>query len=139
MLEAVSTLVFILFSILLYYLYREIQRQHKRPKRSHYTSPESLQSKITRKPKRQRCQHTPETLALKTKVERNLQSSPAPTNWGKSQPDQLTPLKNKAYRMSPTDPTAPDRLAAWVREQYPGKSDKWVWEKVISDMERDRR
>lgn len=35
-------------------------------------------------------------------------------------------------------PTA-NRLVNHVRQSNPGRSEQWVWERVISDLERDRR
>jgi len=37
------------------------------------------------------------------------------------------------------DRTAAERLVARERCLNPGQSEAWYWEKVISDLERDRR
>lgn len=96
MLEIFSTVAFIVFLLLAYYLYREIQKQKvKRSRSPRHTSPST---------------------------------DPA-----------LSSLQRKAYGMAAGDKAAVERLVAYNRSLNPGRSLKWVWEKTILDMERDRR
>lgn len=48
-------------------------------------------------------------------------------------------LRSKVVQMCGWDEPLANRLIAHVRSNHPGKSDKWVLEKVILDLERDRR
>ncbi|PSP28551.1 MAG: hypothetical protein BRC59_11585, partial [Cyanobacteria bacterium SW_4_48_29] len=48
-------------------------------------------------------------------------------------------LQSKLIRMLSGDRTAAERLVARERCLNPGQSEAWYWEKVISDLERDRR
>ncbi|MEP0849291.1 hypothetical protein [Funiculus sociatus] len=48
-------------------------------------------------------------------------------------------LENKLLRLLSGDRAAAERLLAYAKRRHPGKSDKWYWEKVISDLESDRR
>lgn len=51
----------------------------------------------------------------------------------------LSPLKKRLLSMLAGDQNAALRLINAVREKHPGKDELWYWEKVISDLERDRR
>ncbi|NER37554.1 MAG: hypothetical protein F6J93_26925 [Oscillatoria sp. SIO1A7] len=48
-------------------------------------------------------------------------------------------LKRQLYNLVLGDMELADRLLASVRERYPNQSEDWYWEKVIRDLERDRR
>lgn len=46
---------------------------------------------------------------------------------------------NRLVSMLHGDGNAAERLVGKVRQQNPERSEDWCWEKVISDLERDRR
>lgn len=48
-------------------------------------------------------------------------------------------LKRQLYNLVLGDMELADRLLASAREKYPNQSEDWYWEKVIRDLERDRR
>lgn len=124
----------------------------KRPGKKYRYTPEtfSLQSKVASnlhnlksQPPKTPNYSPPEALTPRPGAQQSASkysASPTPQVFPAARrSDGVAHLKSKAYQMSPADPSAPDRLAVWVSQQYPGKSDRWVWEKVIADLERDRR
>lgn len=50
-----------------------------------------------------------------------------------------TQTERHLIRLSNGDRKGALRLVAKVREDNPGRSEQWCWEKVIYDLERDRR
>ena len=48
-------------------------------------------------------------------------------------------LENKLLTMLYGDRAGAQRLLNGAKQMYPGKPNDWYWEKVISDLERDRR
>ncbi|UBF28331.1 hypothetical protein K9N68_10870 [Kovacikia minuta CCNUW1] len=59
----------------------------------------------------------------------------------KSQPSNLVDPKQMGQLLERLrgDRSAANRLIENMRSRYPGKSDKWVLDKVMYDLERDRR
>jgi hypothetical protein len=51
----------------------------------------------------------------------------------------LTPLQIRLAGLLNGDIRTGYRLVVAARKQYPRKSEAWYWEKVIFDLERDRR
>lgn len=47
--------------------------------------------------------------------------------------------QNDLYRLVRGDRPTVDRLINHGRARYPDKSEQWIWEKTIADLERDRR
>jgi tetratricopeptide (TPR) repeat protein len=53
--------------------------------------------------------------------------------------DEPSPLvQDKLLRLLKNDRAMAERLVAQARLQYPNRSERWYWEKVIWDVERDR-
>jgi hypothetical protein len=48
-------------------------------------------------------------------------------------------LHNQLLRLLRGDRKAANRLLEHVREMHPGRSERWYYEKVIYDLQRDRR
>lgn len=48
-------------------------------------------------------------------------------------------LHNQLLRLLRGDRKAANRLLNHVREMHPGRSERWYYEKVIYDLQRDRR
>ncbi len=46
--------------------------------------------------------------------------------------------QNELYRLVRGDRGTVERLIKYGRARYPDRSEQWVWEKVIRDLERDR-
>lgn len=52
---------------------------------------------------------------------------------------QFSPLQQRMMTLLAGDWSAVERLVTGVRQRHPGRSETWYWEKVIHDLERDRR
>lgn len=57
--------------------------------------------------------------------------------WGSSPSSQQ--LHSKLLRLLRGDRKAAHRLLEHVRHMHPGRSERWYYEKVIYDLQRDRR
>lgn len=57
--------------------------------------------------------------------------------WGTSPASQQ--LHSKLLRLLRGDRKAANRLLEHVRYMHPGRSERWYYEKVIYDLQRDRR
>lgn len=67
---------------------------------------------------------------------RQHKPSPAFSGWGSTSSQQL---HNKLIRLLRGDRKAAHRLLEHVRQMHPGRSERWYYEKVIYDLQRDRR
>lgn len=47
-------------------------------------------------------------------------------------------IQQELYRLVYGDQAMADRLLKQARVRHPGKSEQWIWEKVVEDLERDR-
>ncbi|MBF2003426.1 MAG: hypothetical protein IGS50_16060 [Synechococcales cyanobacterium C42_A2020_086] len=54
-------------------------------------------------------------------------------------PSRTGPLRSRLLRELRGDRGAAERLLSHARLSYPGQSEQWYYEKVIYDLERDRR
>lgn len=59
-----------------------------------------------------------------------------PRMWGSGSSHHL---HNQLLRLLRGDRKAANRLLEHVRELHPGRSERWYYEKVIYDLQRDRR
>lgn len=66
-------------------------------------------------------------LTTHTDTSRNPQNQPSPE------------LRGQLIRRMSGDQAAAERLVAQAKRKNPGHPEAWYWEKVISDLEQDRR
>ncbi|MCU0525886.1 MAG: hypothetical protein MUF72_13775 [Elainella sp. Prado103] len=67
---------------------------------------------------------------------RQRKPSPVFSGWGTSSAHSL---HNKLLQLLRGDRQAAHRLLEHVRHLHPGRSERWYYEKVIYDLQRDRR
>ncbi len=65
------------------------------------------------------------------------QTATVPKLWDTSASSKQ--LHNKLLRLLRGDRKAANRLLEHVRHMHPGRSERWYYEKVIYDLQRDRR
>ncbi len=68
---------------------------------------------------------------------RRTKTNPAKSS--KNTPASNGKLEKKLLAMLQGDRTGAERLLKAARQGNPGRPNEWYWEKVISDLERDRR
>lgn len=74
--------------------------------------------------------------------EAELNGANVPPNWGQQAGNRPRPsarLRRQLYGLVSGQMELADRLLASARQKYPNQSEDWYWEKVIRDLERDRR
>jgi len=151
MVGIVLGLAFIAISVLVYFLWSEIKKQQvlmrkqrleRRPRRVPVIPPKRSQLPddlrlLTKKDtgyKRPVWQNTPPTQPTPTKQSGStpLQGTPPPTEQPSAKTSKkLMVLVNGNKRLA-------ERLVSSAKTANPDKSDKWLVEKVIWDLERDR-
>ncbi|MCY6492202.1 hypothetical protein [Leptolyngbya sp. GGD] len=48
-------------------------------------------------------------------------------------------IQQRLYQLVYGDRAMAERLLRQARLRYPDRSEQWIWEKVVLDLERDRR
>jgi hypothetical protein len=124
-----------LILVLIFFLVREINQQLRQPDRVRSNSQFDIDKYLRQWTAKARPNYSGCTgLRLprhQQAASRNAQSRHAQSISHETQKKLLTLLNG--------DATTAQRLLKQVRITHPGRSEQWCWEKVIYDLERDRR